>query len=635
MEPVSEPVIGIDLGTSYCCVAVFQDGKVEVVPNETGSRVTPSFVAFTEQECLVGEAAKRYGQKNPEQCIYEVKRLMGRAFRDTDVQQDSKHWPFTVVEGSSGEALVEVPRLTSSYQQHGQHFKPEEISAMLLRRMKKIAEDFTNYPSIRNAVITVPAYFNDSQRQATKDAGENAGLNVLRLMNEPTAAALAYGHQRLIGKKCQNKRILLFDLGGGTFDVSIIAVTSGVDIISKFTVNGVAGDRHLGGADFDNRLVCHLLDEFEKQTGTNVALRSNQKTLLKLKGVAESAKRGLSSSVSADIDVERVYEDKDLHTELGRAKFESLIADLLAKCMAVVQDALNIANVSRTDIAEVVLVGGSTRIPRVKEMLKEFFGRPPLACGHVDEAVAYGAAVMAGMRANRCDDPGNGPRISVEDVTALSIGVKLNLDQMNVIIRRSSPLPAQGSECFSTAVDYQTSLSFYLYEGERAMCSDNRFLGVFHLQGFTPVRATGKPVTRLILNVDENGILHAAAEATDNHIQMGLTEGITIDCGHGQLNKEKAPMIVQEAQASKNMDDAIREAFRERRKLRALAIEMRKDLPKITPPNKRRLVTKRVNEVLTWLGAEERVATSDIYTGHHIMLLTVKDAEGIPGCFCM
>ncbi|GBG91218.1 hypothetical protein CBR_g52100 [Chara braunii] len=624
MEPVSEAVIGIDLGTSNCCVAVFHNGKVEVIPNETGSRTTPSFVAFTdsEQECLVGEAAKRYGQKHPEQCIYEVKRLMGKAFLDADVQMDSRRWPFKVVAGPSREALIEVPGLPSSDGQHGRHFKPEEISAMLLKKMKKIAEDFTNHANIRDAVITVPAYFNDSQRQATKDAGEMAGLNVLRLINEPTAAALAYVNQRVIGTNCQDKKILVFDLGGGTFDVSIISVTSGADLVSRFLVNGVAGDGHLGGADFDSRIVWYLAREFKQQTGHEVL--SNQRSLLKLKQAAEVAKHGLSSMHSVDIDVERVYGEDDIHMELTRAQFESLIEDHMTKCMAVVQEALSIANVSEADIGHVVLVGGSTRIPRVRDMLANFFGGQPLACTNVDEAVSYGAALMAGLVGNRCDEA---PAISVEDVATLSIGVKSNLDQMNVIIPRNTRLPASGSECFSTAFDYQTSLSFYLYEGERALCSCNRFLGVFQLQGIPPMRASGQPVVRLILNVDGNGILHARAEAIG-----GQTAESTFN---GSLDKEKASMIVQEAQSSRQTDDAIREAFRERQSLRALALQMRDSLPRIMPPRKRQLVSKTVNEVLMWIQSEEFVASSAIYRGKHIRLLTVNDAEGVPGCFCM
>ncbi|GBG87567.1 hypothetical protein CBR_g45625 [Chara braunii] len=629
--------MGIDLGTSFCCVAIYRDfDTIEVVPNDLGFRITPSAVAFVGEECLVGESAKRHGRGHPKQCIFEVKRLMGRSFLDEHVQQDAKVWPFRVVPGPRNEALVEVqvsegkPDVPES-RVPTRTFRPEEISAILLKEMRRIAETYAGGETITDAVITVPAYFNDAQRQATRDAGTRAGLNVLRLMNEPTAAALAYGRLREMGRGggCVGKKIMVFDLGGGTFDVSIITITAGADEESSFLVNAVAGDGHLGGADFDGRLLAHVLEQLRKQYGTDFSVSSNPNVMTRLKAAVVEAKHALSGRTETEIELD--YGETTLSVRVGRAAFEDMNGDHFDNCKRIMDEAVSAAGVKRADIAEVILVGGSTRIPRVQELVTQYFGRKPLQNVHPDEAVAYGAALQAGLMASGCfkcdeatpDHAGGGKgTISVRDVTPLSIGTDFELQEMGVLIPRNTPLPAKGSMDFACVYDYQSTMSFALFEGERALCGDNRFLGLFTLQGFTGLPANGKPVTRLLVRIDEDGILHATAEATANHIQLGRQAGVQVRTGIGVLNKEGAHAITSIAQAMatitpdmKLRDDALRAAFKARRELQRLAWRLRdeKQLSRKSGRKKAAMASRLANQVLNWMLSESNVAPRDEY----------------------
>ncbi|GBG75941.1 hypothetical protein CBR_g21183 [Chara braunii] len=507
-----KPVIGIDLGTSYCCVAVFRNiDSIEIVPNDLGERITPSYVAFTdEDEHVVGTAAKRDGMKHPEQCIYEVKRLMGRSFGDASVQQDAKRWPFQVSSGPRGEAVLKVPGARGRQSS----FRPEEISALLLKKMKEIAEDYTNCRPITDAVITVPAYFDHRQRKATMAAGVSAGLNVLRLMSEPTAAALAYGHKELVGRKPVGKKLLVFDLGGGTFDVSIVTVKDGPDEHCSFVVNAVAGDSHLGGTDIDERLLQLVAERFKKDQLDGEDLLGNPRVLPKLKQAVVDAKHILSNKKETDIDLD--YRDRLLSVKLGRAEFEALNEDIFGRCMTIVEQALLDAKMSKDEISDVVLAGGSTRIPKVQEMLTAFFGRPPVKSVNADEAVAFGSAVQAGLlsRSDKCAEAS----ISVRDVTAVSIGMGAALGTMHVLIPRNSPLPAtaRSLRCFYRAK--LTVENVGLFEGERALCAYNRLLGELRMDGLIE-GVWGRSVVEI--KVDAHGILHATLEAISGHKEIG------------------------------------------------------------------------------------------------------------------
>ncbi|GBG91221.1 hypothetical protein CBR_g52103 [Chara braunii] len=588
-DPNFEPVIGIDLGTSFCCLAICQGyNDVEIIVADEGKRTTPSYVGFSDSECMVGAAARRYAGMSPSNCIFEVKRLMGRSFLEKSVQDDARMWPFQVVPGPNGEALVRVPSVP------GRDFRPEDISAELLKKMKGLAESYAGR-SIRKAVITVPAYFSDLQRQATKAAGSLAGLEVMRLMSEPTAAAVAYGSRRLMGTNCRGKRILVFDLGGGTFDVSIITVTcdEGLDDDANFKVNAVAGNSHLGGADFDNNVVAFFRNEYARLT--RQPLPTDPKTMSKLREAAVEAKHALSFSHFTPIDIE-MPGNRELCTTLSRATFEELNRPLFAQCIDVVEEALRGARISKHEISDVVLIGGSSRIPMVQEMLRTYFGKPPLQNMELDEAVAYGAAVQAGMLvSNRC--------VEVSEVTPLSIGVQLNLQQMGVIIPKNTPLPACGSDEFAAAIDYQTSLSFQIYEGERALCSANRFLGEFEMTGFRPAPADGRPVVKLILQVDPDGLLHARAEPT--RFDFGADAvGAEI---RGTLHTGDIHRVIADAQASQQTDNEIRAAFQSRLDLRVLTLHLRQNISRMSWL-KRRLLGNRVKNTLAWLSEEVRVS---------------------------